>query len=261
MSDDLSRMGEARVVAALDETGRQVIEKSPVGDVEYHFYHHAARQLGGAGVETPALLAASPALRKLTLESIPYPVDQETAAADSALDMLSRLHRYPADPDWRYHEHGWSDAALETSLALLALPETAARQLRLFHRHSAGLFYQDCLISGDSNAGNWGKRENGDLVLFDWERFGRGSPAIDLAPLIKGMGTRRAFVELAERYNRFASRYNVNELAREIALAKAWIVTEVVTLLHARQKAALPRYLNWYRENLPDWLTGTINMV
>ncbi|MDI7660456.1 hypothetical protein QLZ26_10110 [Cronobacter universalis] len=145
MSDDLSRMGEARVVATLDETGRQVIEKSPVDDVEYHFYHHAARQLAGAGVETPALLAAS--------------------------------------------------------------------------------------------------------------------PAIDLAPLIKGMGTRRAFVELAERYNRFASRYNVNELARDIALAKAWIVTEVVILLHARQKAALPRYLNWYRENLPDWLTGTINMV
>lgn len=45
MSDDLSRMGEARVVATLDETGRQVIEKCPVGDVEYHFYHHAARQL------------------------------------------------------------------------------------------------------------------------------------------------------------------------------------------------------------------------
>ncbi|ELQ6220954.1 hypothetical protein ACTV2B_001593 [Cronobacter turicensis] len=47
MSDDLSRMGAARVVVFIDEAGRQVIEKCPVGDVEYHFYHHAARELAG----------------------------------------------------------------------------------------------------------------------------------------------------------------------------------------------------------------------
>jgi len=56
------------------------------------------------------------------------------------------------------------------------------------------------LVSGDSNAGNWGKRESGDLVLFDWERFDKGSPAIDLAPLIKGMGTKQMFMALSERY-------------------------------------------------------------
>lgn len=51
-----------------------------------------------------------------------------------------------------------------------------------------------------------------------------------------------------------------NDLARDIALAKAWIVSEVITLLHKRQKADFPRFQHWYRSYLPDWLkqTGTL---
>ena len=75
------------------------------------------------------------------------------------------------------------------------------------------------------------------------------------------MGTPQAFVQMAGRYRRFSSQYPVDELARDIAIAKAWIVTEVVTLLHERQKASLPLYLNWYRENLPDWLDNTVRLV
>lgn len=45
-----------------------------------------------------------------------------------------------------------------------------------------------------------------------------------------------------------------------IALAKAWIVSEVITLLHKRQKADFPRFQHGYRGYLPDWLkqTGTL---
>ncbi len=45
-----------------------------------------------------------------------------------------------------------------------------------------------------------------------------------------------------------------NDLTRDIALAKAWIVSEVITLLHQRQKADFPRFQHWYRGYLPDWL-------
>ncbi|HAG02266.1 MAG TPA: aminoglycoside phosphotransferase, partial [Leclercia adecarboxylata] len=41
----------------------------------------------------------------------------------------------------------------------------------------------------------------------------------------------------------------------------AWIVTEVVLLLHARQKSDYPRYLSWYREHLPGWLASTVNLL
>lgn len=123
------------------------------------------------------------------------------------------------------------------------------------------MFGYQSLISGDSNAGNWGRRENGDLVLFDWERFGKGSPAIDLAPLVKGMGTKQTFIDLAERYCQLSFHHDFKALAREIAIAKAWIVTEVVVLLDERQKAALPLYIKWYKEHLPGWLDSVVRML
>lgn len=88
-----------------------------------------------------------------------------------------------------------------------------------------------------------------------------GSPAIDLAPLVKGMGTKQIFIDLAERYCRISGYYDVNDLARKIAIAKAWIVTEVVTLLNERQKVTFPHYLNWYRKNLPGWLDTIVKML
>ncbi|MFE4110931.1 phosphotransferase [Kosakonia sp. YIM B13611] len=260
-AQDLSKMGAAKVALVVDEQGQRFIEKYPVSDVEYAFYQHAAYRLNAAKIASPTLLFADPAQHLLRLEYIPHPVSQDAVASDEALAMLARLHRFAPDAAWYYHTHTWSVSALEKSLALLALPEQASQQLRCFQQCSAVLFRHPGLISGDSNAGNWGRRENGELVLFDWERFSVGSPAIDLAPLIKGMGTTHAFYALAERYCRISGHATPHDLGREIAIAKAWIVTEVVILLAERQKTDLPRYLDWYRENLPGWLDSTVTLL
>lgn len=180
--DNISRMGTAKVALFVDETGHQVVEKFPVSDVEYSFYQHAAKSLAQVDIVTPKLLFADPSLRKLRLEYIPHQVGQDAVAGDDVLSFLSRLHCYPPDPSWVYHNHTWSESALEKSLNLLALPGRSAQQLRHFQQASDALFSGQCLISGDSNAGNWGKRDDGDLALFGWERFSIGSPAIDLAP-------------------------------------------------------------------------------
>lgn len=116
------------------------------------------------------------------------------------------------------------------------------------------LFQPRTLISGDTNAGNWGKREQGEVVLFDWERFSTGSPAIDLAPLIKGMGKRSDFIEIAKRYQRAAPSLYFPTLAQEIAICKLWIVTEVIDILYRNGKTELNHYLDWYSKNLPGWL-------
>ncbi|MCP2005364.1 UNVERIFIED_ORG: hypothetical protein J2Y78_003904 [Buttiauxella agrestis ATCC 33320] len=259
--NNLSRMGTAKVALIVDETGHQVIEKFPASDVEYSFYQHAAKNLAQVDIPTPMLLSADPSLRKLRLEYIPHLVDQDAVGRDEVLSILSRLHCYPPDTSWVYHNHTWSESDLEKSLTLLELPGRAAKQLRYFQQVSDALFSGQCLISGDSNAGNWGKRDNGDLILFDWERFSTGSPAIDLAPLIKGMGSIQKFIEFATRYNCISCHYNPNDLTREIAIAKAWIVTEVVVLLNERQKSDFQFYLNWYRENLPTWLDNTVRIL
>lgn len=259
--DNLSRMGTAKVTLLVDEAGHQVIEKFPVSDVEFSFYQHTARHLAQVDISTPKMLSADPSTRKLRLEYIPHQVDQDEVGRDEVLSILSRLHGYRPDPSWVYHNHTWSEADLEKSLMLLALPGRAAKQLWCFQQASDVLFSGQCLISGDSNAGNWGKRDGGDFVLFDWERFSTGSPAIDLAPLIKGMGSEQKFIEFAERYTCISRNYNPNDLAKEIAIAKAWIVTEVVVLLNERQKSDFQFYLSWYRENLPAWLDNNLKML
>lgn len=258
---DLSRMGSAKVTLNISDCNHTVIEKCPVGDVEFSFYQNAATALNQAEIATPKLWSADAKLRKLSMEYIPHQVEQAAVANDDAIAMLGRLHRYPVNAEWLYHTHLWSEIALEKSCMLLALPEKSARQLRRFWQCSDALFGYQSLISGDSNAGNWGRRENGDLVLFDWERFGKGSPAIDLAPLIKGMGTKQTFIDLAERYCQLSGQRNFNALAREIAIAKAWIVTEVMVLLHERQKTAFPLYCSWYKEHLPGWLDNTVKIL
>jgi hypothetical protein len=258
---DLSKMGAAKVVLNVSDGGHTVIEKCPVGEVEYSFYQNAAMELNQAEIATPKFLSADATLRKLRMEYIPHKVEQSAVANDDAIVMLGRLHCYPVNSEWRYHTHLWSESALEKSLILLALPEKNAQQLRHFQQCSDVLFGYQNLVSGDSNAGNWGRRENGDLVLFDWERFGKGSPAIDLAPLIKGLGTKQTFIDLAERYCQLSFHHNFNELAREIAIAKAWIATEVIVLLDERQKTAFPLYRNWYKEYLPDWLDDVVRIL
>jgi hypothetical protein len=75
------------------------------------------------------------------------------------------------------------------------------------------------------------------------------------------MGTPQAFKAMAERYRLIAGYSDGRDLTKEIAIAKAWIVTEVVLLLHARQKSDYPRYLSWYREHLPGWLASTVNLL
>lgn len=258
--ENLSRMGAAKVQLIADQHGNQVIEKCPVSDVEYSFYEHAADPLCGV-IESPRLLHADTHRRSLTLEYVPHKISQEEVTGDDILKRLSRLHDYPAEPGWIYQSHTWSESALEKSLSLLELPVRAEQQMRCFQQAGSVLFSQEGLISGDTNAGNWGRRENGDAVLFDWERFGTGSPAIDLAPLVKGMGSKHSISQLAERYCVFATHSATGRLAREIALAKAWIVTEVVLLLHERKKSDFHRYLSWYREHLPGWLDESITLL
>lgn len=257
-SENLSRMGVAKVHPGVDEKGGRVIDKYPVNLVEYSFYTSAADELKSIGIKTPRLLHADAEQSRLRLEYIPHKVSQDEVSEDEVLLMLSRLHCYQPKPAWVYHHHGWTDSDLEKSLALLRLPDRAAQQMRFLQQASDALFSQQYLLSGDTNAGNWGRRDNGDLVLFDWERFGTGSPAIDLAPLVKGMGSKKTITKIAERYSALSPVTTTTQLAAEIIIAKAWIVTEVIVLLNERRKNDFEFYLNWYRDKLADWLNEAV---
>ncbi|ELP2653999.1 aminoglycoside phosphotransferase family protein [Vibrio fluvialis] len=233
--------------------GVDAIVKTSPSAVELAFYQHTAPLLRAAGIHIPELLSAE--LDQLVIEWIPHPVAlDEFHSCDIGLAQIVKLHRTDVPSPSPLKRHGWSQEQTDQTLALLSLPERCSELLRQCQLRSHTLFNTEQIISGDTNSGNWGKRTNGDWVLFDWERFGHGHIAIDLAPLIPGMGEMSAYSALAQRYTRFNPDIDATALAHHIFLSKAWLVTEVVTLLHQRRNPMLNKYVAWYNQTLPDWL-------
>lgn len=245
----------AAVVSIGQYNGRKAIVKQGCSLTEMDFYQQVAPRLRSLGVGIPALQHIQWNSRTLVLEYIPEPLSlEELLDDDRALEMLSSIHQTTETANVRCARHQWTSAQTEQALDCLELPADSAAIMRSLQTAGQCLFEPRAMLMGDSNNGNWGKRVDGGLVLFDWERYGAGSPAIDLAPLVQGMGDVEAIATLAERYYRYDSAVSVTELIRQVFLAKAWIVVEVVNILVSRQNWATGKYLSWYNAHLPAWL-------
>lgn len=261
MAENVAQMGNA-TVRRITLHGRPAIHKQDVTRVELCFYKYAAPELSSQGLAVPLVFELDMAARDLALEYIPYAITQYELRDNIAfIQMLTALHTSPLTYRYPLHHHSWYEKAQDITCQQLNLSAAARSALQRIKAASDALFYPAGMISGDSNAGNWARRAGGDIVLFDWKRFGMGSPAIDLAPLIKGMGTAADYYALAECYCRINRRYRVEALSRAIAISKAWIVTQVMKLLYIRQKAALSLYTEWYKNNLPDWLSQVSRLI
>ncbi|HEX7065056.1 MAG TPA: phosphotransferase [Bacillales bacterium] len=122
--------------------------------------------------------------------------------------------------------------------ALACFPKGISREIKplleAVKERSRQIFQPLCWISGDPNPTNWGIRNTGKLVLFDWERAGYGHPAIDLAITMPGLGTSDHSLEslIAKRYldlwrgADLEVPFTEQELTREINTAKIWSTVE-----------------------------------
>lgn len=249
---DLSNMGSARV--SIEQlNGEPCIRKQGAGEVEISFYQHAAQQL--SGVNSPRLLAVEG--DDLFIEHIPHSLTlNELQTTSEVYQQLSRIHRSQYSPSFAVKEHCWSHCDTEAALASLKLPLVTQDSLLCIQQLSGALFDHKTLVSGDANEGNWGRRDNGQLVLFDWERFGYGSPAIDLAPLVSRMGTLSDYEFLVDLYLPHNNLISREDLIKQLIIAKSWIVIEVTNILVARNNPQASKYIQWYREQIPTWLSS-----
>ncbi|WP_108744131.1 phosphotransferase family protein [Salinivibrio proteolyticus] len=249
---NLAQMGEASVCRSTYQ-GRACITKTHATLVERDFYCSVAPYVNAVGVNTPALFEVSETT--LCMEWIPHAVSIEELAQDTnTFEQLARLHGIELSIQPHFKHHQWSLPQTQFALEQLSLTPELERMLYQLQQYSDVLFTPRCVLSGDTNPGNWGRREDGTLVLFDWERFGQGSPAIDLAPLVAGMGDKTAYQAIITRYKAANPSVDSHSLFVELVLAKAWIVIEVVNLLTQRGTPNRDRYLNWYNSVLPQWL-------
>lgn len=247
-------------------TRRSVIAKRPAREAEVTFYRHIAPQLHKAYDFTPFLLDAvrEDARWWLLLEDVSRPLPRERWLADpELLTALARLHALPLPAmtgDVSPYRPAWTPALSDRALTTLpaATAATITPPLELLQPAAQGLFAPLAPLSGDPNPTNWGLRDNGRIVLFDWERYCRGAPALDLAITIPGLGDANAFRLVARRYLTAAPSQQdarLDSLTREIAVAKVWSVVEFLAMAsqesdHATTQAA------WVAERVAPWLAA-----
>ncbi len=245
-------MGRA-YVALTDIEGTPCIRKKGASDVEINFYKFAASNL--KRINTPKLLRVTQ--DDLFIEYIPNRMGLEQLQTNSNMfQQIAHLHLSQYSLTFEVKKHEWSDSATDIAFQALKLSKDEQYAVKHIQSKSSELFEYPGLISGDTNDGNWGTRSNGELVLFDWERFGKGSPAIDLAPLVKGLGSITDYEEVIEKYVPYNPSLSIQELKRHLIIAKCWIIVEVVNLLLSRGNPAASTYINWYRSNVPDWVVS-----
>ncbi|MDV5170108.1 aminoglycoside phosphotransferase family protein [Photobacterium rosenbergii] len=268
MAKDLAQMGTAHV-RKTRYLNQAAIEKRNTTNVEIYFYQHVAPLLKESGAHSPSLYDADPLSRKLVMEFIPTPISAEALFLEpKALAHLAAIHKLPPSQVFQpssytdkhpltnieLHSHEWTQQQTDITFECLRLPAQTMAFIENIRSRSQCLFKKDNLISGDSNHGNWGLREKGELVQFDWERFGYGSPAIDLAPMIPKMGTRDDYKNIATQYAQFNPYAPLNEIIKQVVCAKVWIITEVVSLLEIRDNPQKQRYFDWFNQQLPAWI-------
>ncbi|KAB2114765.1 phosphotransferase family protein [Vibrio alginolyticus] len=249
---ELSKMGSARV-SIKTLCGVNCVLKQGASEVEIHFYQSAAPKLNG--INTPRLLKID--RNHLYIEHIPNRISlKELRTKSDLFSQLAALHCSEYTPDFEVKKHKWTAFATDQALKILNLPDVVESSIKRIQSLSDSIFECKALISGDTNDGNWGTRDNGDLVLFDWERFGQGSAAIDLAPLVSGLGSIAEYNEIVTQYIIHNPALSKNELLEHLIIAKCWIVIEVVNILNSRNNPEQGKYINWYRANIPKWLAS-----
>jgi thiamine kinase-like enzyme len=247
-------------VRLVEFDGHRCIEKSEVSAVERGFYEVVAPQIVKLGVQSPQVLSLSES--SLVMEYIPQAVSlSELPKSLEAMQQLANLHSASIGGSFPISQHRWSKEATSQALAHLELPDFSVDALEHIQSTEHSIFSAKSYISGDTNSGNWGRRYSGELVLFDWERFGLGCPTIDLAPLVAGMGSIDEFESIIEQYAKVGSGNLPSAPLKNLIVAKAWIAIEVVNILVDRNNSQKNKYLDWFNNTLPDWMYKVASVI
>jgi aminoglycoside phosphotransferase (APT) family kinase protein len=240
--------------------GGSVVVKGTGGQVEPFVYRELGPLLRRHHIGLPELhWAAQEAGRWwLMLEDIPRPLPYSAGTVDArVVATLRRLHRLPLGPDrlpnGRFVPR-WDDDMTKGALTLLPLGSRrdVVPLLAAMQRAAQPLFAPRVLISGDPNPLNWGLRDDGAAVLFDWERLTLATPALDLAIAVPGLGDWAAFRGVAAAYLADGGE-RADALAGEMAAAKVWSVVELLDGVAAGSvRRAFP--VEQLTDALPSWL-------
>lgn len=224
-------------------SNHSIIVKQMTKPQEYLFYNKCSSFLKEFHKNIPSLYWSYKDENKywIVIEDISYALPKERwrQADEQVLRALFLFHREgwgKSLPFENFYIPKWDYPLTESVLTLYS--DKTGNQLQSLlikaQEDSQQLFKPYCWINADTNPTNWGVREDGSVVLFDWERISCGSPAVDLSIIMPGLGTSDNSLELsiAKKYFKMWSSagldfpFSERKLLQQIKLAKVWSVVE-----------------------------------
>lgn len=250
-----------------------VIVKSSLSGRERKFYEQHSARLHDCGVNVPIVYGSggdSLGMNWVVLEDIPYPLAKNGWVGNTAqLQILCNLHSATWGDQRPVLEAAycptWDDGMTERACNWFARSsdgDEIRSRLMDAQQRCQTLFAPQCCLSGDPNPTNWRVREDGSLVLIDWERFCYGSPAIDLAITLPGLGSEDGYIEkmvagtYAEFWNQTVNKppLSVPELSGQIRIAKTWSVVEFIANAELSTASYPKETVTFIVGKLPDLL-------
>ncbi len=236
----------------------QVVLKAAPHRREVRFYRDLVPELA-PGIVAPECYWADDDW--LVLEHVDEPLPRERWLADtSVMRALAALHRSSSARSRLVapFRPTWTAELTAAALARIELDRRAAVKSVLDRlRGEAGRWLTgDVLVSADPDPGNWGVRRDGALVLFDWERVGLATPALDVALTVRGLPSRdqlglagTAYLDVQQRDH---VHWSPEDFVFGLTVAKAWECVDV--LARAADRAPAGARQRAIADALPSWL-------
>jgi hypothetical protein len=239
-----------RVFSVAGSEGSCVLKLDP-HEIEQRFYTRFAVEVSDAGLGVPHLLGHTQdeylLLERVDTHLEPN-IEPQTLVAE-----LHQFHTTVAVPrDDVLFQPQWPADLTSKALERLNVSDPAiwrrAEECQIIALDAGA---SERVISGDPNPSNWGRRERGQLVLFDWERFGIGQPELDVAIVMRGLPSRGEIEAVAGPYSALSGRGSPEETYQKLVAWKLWTVLEFVT---EPQSPARERTTQWLALNFGQWI-------
>jgi thiamine kinase-like enzyme len=254
--------GYASVHKATLSSGESVALKLSESPTERSFYERLANYIRRFEIGFPNLFWSGMIEGKhaILIEWLPETLPMSHWKSDlRVFKTLATLHSIAGpDFDFEWESHAWHPELTSEALTYFKDPEKLKMEAALNKMRSdyQYLFEPDAILHGDPCGPNWGQTSSGEISLFDWERVGRGHPAIDLAAVSFWQLTRTEFEAISELYlsHRPDLKWDSRQLATEIQIARAYTVLVMLSNQY-RGIGEMPiKVLGMLQIDFPIWL-------
>ncbi len=219
---------------------KDIILKESFNRFEYDFYNHIQ---GNKDINNIPQLYFSKKMESrywIGMEYIPHQLPKERWYGDEeVIEVIFKLHYNTWNEEKLnvdMYNPAWNEVLNFKTLELFngADRKEVKNKISYLYEDGQELFEKKCWINGDTNPTNWGVKEDGRVILFDWERISAGAPAIDLAITMPGLGTldetleEKIAIHYIKLWNYRNRRFYLSqkELVKQIKLAKVWSAME-----------------------------------